>query len=114
MGKDMSRVAKVIYFCAGESCTRKGSDSLIPETRALLKTQGLHEVTHTVKTLCAGQCEHGPIVAVQPDNTWYREMDIPKSVRMVREHIAAGRPIAPYFLASGPESIAEPLYLERN
>ena len=45
MGKDMGRVEKVIYFCAGGPCTQKGSALLIRETRVLLKTEGLHVPT---------------------------------------------------------------------
>jgi (2Fe-2S) ferredoxin len=98
MGKDMSRVKKVIYFCAGGPCTQKGSGLLIRETRALLKTEGLQAATHTVKTLCSGHCEHGPILAVQPDNLWYREMDAEKSEKVIRDHIMEGRPVEAWFL----------------
>jgi (2Fe-2S) ferredoxin len=107
MGKDMSRVAKVIYFCAGGPCTQKGSGLLIRETRALLKTEGLQAATHTVKTLCAGHCEHGPIVAVQPDNVWYREMDVEKSDRVIRDHIIAGRPVEAWRLDAGEGRMGE-------
>ena len=97
----MSRVKNVIYFCAGGPCTQKGSGLLIRETRALLKTEGLHAATHTVKTLCAGHCEHGPIMAVQPDNVWYREMDVEKSDRVIRDHIMGGRPAVAWLLDAG-------------
>jgi (2Fe-2S) ferredoxin len=107
MGKDMRRVKNVIYFCAGGPCTQKGSGLLIRETRALLKTEGLQAATHTVKTLCAGHCEHGPIVAVQPDNVWYREMDVEKSDRMIRDHIMEGRPVEAWLLHSSDGGIGE-------
>lgn len=98
MGKDLGRVEKVVYFCAGGTCAQKGADHLIRETRALLRTVGQYGRTHTVKTHCAGQCEHAPVLSVQPDNTWYRNMDAEKSERVIREHIMAGAPVNEFVL----------------
>lgn len=112
MGKNLKPVGKVIYFCAGSPCAQKGAENLIRETRALLKTEGQYRITHTVKTQCAGQCEQGPILAVQPDNIWYRNMDLEKSERVVREHIMAGIPVDDFILHSqgegGQEEFSSP------
>jgi (2Fe-2S) ferredoxin len=93
MGKDLQRVEKTLYLCAGGPCVQKGAESLIRETRALLRMEGAYGWTHTVKTHCAGQCEHGPVFAVQPDNTWYRNLDSEKCGRIIREHILEGTPV---------------------
>lgn len=105
MGKDLTKVGKVMYFCAGGPCVKKGAEGLIRETRALLKTEGLYHSTHTVKTLCSGQCEHGPIMAVQPDNSWYRQLDARKCERVVREHILGNQPVTDLALYTGEDNI---------
>jgi (2Fe-2S) ferredoxin len=104
-GKDMGRVKQTVYFCAGGPCTQKGSGLLIRETRALLKTEGLHSTIHTIKTLCTSHCDRGPIIAVQPDNLWYEKMDVEKSERVIREHILENRPVEAWFLDAGAPAV---------
>lgn len=98
MGKNLELAGRILYFCAGGSCAQKGAEHLIRETRALLKTEGQYGMTHTVKTHCAGQCEHGPVLAVHPDNIWYGNMDCVKSERVVRGHLMAGIPVDEFIL----------------
>jgi (2Fe-2S) ferredoxin len=97
-GKDMRRVERTIYFCAGGSCAQKGSGLLIRESGALLRTEGLHSRVHTIKTLCTSHCDQGPIMAIQPDNAWYCRMDAEKSGKVIREHVLQGRPREAWFL----------------
>jgi (2Fe-2S) ferredoxin len=94
----MRRVERTLYFCAGGSCLQKGSGMLIRETQALLKTEGLHSRVHSVKTQCTSHCDQGPIMAIQPDNSWYCRMDAEKSGKVIHEHILQGRPLEAWIL----------------
>lgn len=87
MGKDLIKVNKTLYICTGGTCNRKGAMKNLKEIRAALKIKGMHDSTHTIRTLCAGQCENGPIVMVYPDNVVYKEVDIPISEKIISEHL---------------------------
>ncbi len=105
MGKNLNNVSKILYFCTGGCCTRNGAEEIIRETRALLKTENQYQNTHTVKTLCSGQCEHAPVMMVQPDNIWYKEIDEQKGKRIVEEHIIGDKPVHEFMLYNGIEKI---------
>ncbi len=105
MGKDLTKVGKLMYFCGGGSCLGKGAERLFKETRAMLKTGGLYPTTHIVKTFCNGQCEHGPVMVVQPDNIWYRQMDERKLEKIVRDHIIGNQPVREFALYTGDDNI---------
>lgn len=74
MGKDLTKVDHTVFVCMGGTCKKAGSEENMRELRCAIKMAGLHEVTHTVKTLCLGQCENAPVMFIQPDNTWYKRM----------------------------------------
>lgn len=74
MGKDLTNVDHTVFVCTGGTCKKAGAEENMRELRCAIKMAGLHEVTHTVKTLCQGQCENAPVIFIQPDNTWYKQM----------------------------------------
>jgi len=93
MGKNLTKVNKTLYICTGGTCNRKGAMKNLRELRAALKIKGMHENTHTIRTLCAGQCENGPIIMSYPDNVIYKEVDIPTTERLINEHIIKDEPL---------------------
>ena len=74
MGKDLTKVNHTIFICNGGSCKKQGAEDTVRELRCALKMEGLHETTHTIKTLCMGQCENAPVMFLEGDNTWYKRM----------------------------------------
>jgi|GEM_PF-940470 len=93
MGKDLTKVNKTLYICTGGACNRKGAMESLRELRATLKIKGMHENTHTIRTLCVGQCENAPIVMSYPDNVIYKEVDIPTTEKIINDHIIKGKPV---------------------
>lgn len=91
MGKDLTKVDKTVYVCTGGTCNNKGGMESLKELRGSLKMKGLHSTTHTIRTLCTGQCENGPIMMVYPDGVIYKEVDIATTEQIVDEHIVANK-----------------------
>jgi (2Fe-2S) ferredoxin len=74
MGKDLTKVTNTVFVCNGGTCKKNGAEENTRELRCAIKMAGLHEVTHTVKTLCQGQCENAPVLFLNPEGGWYKRM----------------------------------------
>jgi (2Fe-2S) ferredoxin len=74
MGKDLTKVTNTVFICNGGTCKKNGAEENTRELRCAIKMAGLHEVTHTVKTLCLGQCENAPVLFLNPEGQWYKRM----------------------------------------
>lgn len=93
MGKDLTKVEKIIFMCSGTACAKKGSGESILALRGCIKEQGLKEQVHTIKVVCTDQCENGPIMLVHPDGIWYKEVDKSRAEDIVSSHILKGQPL---------------------
>ena len=60
-----------IILCGGTGCRASGSRLLIDAVRDELVKQGLEKSVQMRATGCHGFCEQGPIVIVEPGNTFY-------------------------------------------
>jgi (2Fe-2S) ferredoxin len=94
MGKDLTKLNQTVFICNGGSCKKQDADALTREMRCELKMAGLHETTHTIKTLCMGQCENAPVMYTEADNTWYKQMNFERVSLMV-DHLASDNGQAP-------------------
>ncbi len=61
-----------------------------------LREAGLKEEFRVNKAGCLGQCGHGPIVVVYPDNVWYSHVTPAEGVRIWEEHVLGGRKVAEF------------------
>jgi len=61
---------KRIMVCSGTGCTSSKSDLLLKKLQEEVKKQGLKNVT-VEKTGCFGFCAKGPIVVIDPEETFY-------------------------------------------
>jgi (2Fe-2S) ferredoxin len=87
MGKDLTKVKKIVFMCSGATCHKKGAEQNIIALRTSIKDNALTEQVHTIKTLCSGQCESGPMMLVYPDGVWYKEMDVSRAENLVTCHL---------------------------
>ncbi len=75
------------------SCGERGADSLFDRLKALVRERGLDGRVMVNRTYCLKHCSRGPVLAVQPDNTWYAgvaEADLPE---ICSSHLEQGRPV---------------------
>lgn len=91
VGKDLTKVDKIIFMCSGFTCNKKGGEENIVALRACIKENALEAQVHTIKTLCTGQCESGPIMFVYPDGVWYKEMTESRAEEVITVHVMHDR-----------------------
>jgi NADP-reducing hydrogenase subunit HndC len=89
----MSKYSKHLLVCGGTSCHSSESDAIVWNLRDELEARGLSETVQVIVTGCFGFCEHGPIVKVMPDNTFYVGVKPEDAQTIVDEHIIKGRKV---------------------
>ncbi|OHX44749.1 (2Fe-2S) ferredoxin domain-containing protein [Cytobacillus oceanisediminis] len=82
---NLDGVSKHLLICNGKTCMKNGAEEVTETVRGELKNLALQQEIHTTKTLCNGQCKHGPIVVLYPDGAWYKEMNKIKSEELIRQ-----------------------------
>lgn len=85
--KDLTKVKKHLFLCAGGSCKLLGSEDGAEAVRSAIAERGLSDEIHTTKTLCNGRCKDGPIIIAQPDGIWFKKMVKEKAESFVGEYL---------------------------
>jgi NADH:ubiquinone oxidoreductase subunit F (NADH-binding)/(2Fe-2S) ferredoxin len=89
----MSKYSMHLLVCGGTGCHASESDAIVCNLRDELEAKGLMESVQVIKTGCFGFCEKGPIVKVQPDNTFYVQVKPDDAQTIVDEHVIKGRKV---------------------
>jgi (2Fe-2S) ferredoxin len=80
-----------VFVCVtGGVCPEAGAEQVHAAMKDLAKQVCGPVRVRVNKSGCLGQCGHGPIVAVYPENVWYagvRAEDVPE---IVERHLARG------------------------
>ncbi|GBR75795.1 Fe-hydrogenase HydB [Candidatus Termititenax persephonae] len=88
-----SAYQKVVLVCGGTGCESSKSDLIYQNLRQGAQDAGLTNV-QVIKTGCFGFCEKGPIVKVQPDESFYVEVKPEDAAEIVAEHLVKGQEVA--------------------
>ena len=80
-----------VLVCGGTGCTSSGSKAIREKLAEELKAKGLDEEVKIVQTGCFGLCEHGPIMIVYPEGTFYSRVTVEDVPEIVSEHLLKGR-----------------------
>ena len=91
--KDLTKCEKHLFLCNGSSCSENGAEDVIKTIRDEIRAHGLHDQIHTTRTLCNGRCDDGPIVIVEPEGLWYKQVGIKGAKKIVYDHLKNNRPI---------------------
>ncbi|MFX1481556.1 MAG: NADH-quinone oxidoreductase subunit NuoF [Promethearchaeota archaeon] len=84
---------RTVFICRGTGCESSKSETLHKMLLEEVKKQKLDKKVEIKKTGCHGFCQQGPIVAIEPEGTFYamvKESDIPK---IIESHIGRGEPV---------------------
>ena len=80
-----------VLVCGGTGCTSSGSRQIRERLAEELKAQGLENEVKIVQTGCFGLCEHGPIMIIYPEGTFYSRVTPDDVHEIVSEHLLKGR-----------------------
>ncbi|MDI6793085.1 MAG: NADH-ubiquinone oxidoreductase-F iron-sulfur binding region domain-containing protein [bacterium] len=75
--------SKIVTLCAGTGCCASGCLPVLASLRDELEAQGLAQKIKIRTTGCHGFCEQGPLMVIEPGNTFYRWIkveDVPEIV----------------------------------
>ncbi len=73
------------------SCDSAGGEALRNAMKAEVKRRKLAPLVRANKAGCLEQCEHGPTVAIYPQNIFYGGVTVADVPRIVEETIIGGR-----------------------
>jgi len=89
----MSEYSMHILLCGGTGCKSAESGVIAENIRKSLKEKNLENKVQVISTGCFGFCEKGPIVKIEPDNTFYVSVKPSDAEEIVAEHIVKGRKV---------------------
>lgn len=90
----MSEYSMHVLICGGTGCKSAESDIIAENIRKSLRENNLENKVQVILTGCFGFCEKGPIVKIEPDNTFYVSVTPADAEEIVNEHLIKGRKIA--------------------
>lgn len=85
MASEKNTPHKLIYICTGDKCKKRGSKEISKLLRSYAEKHGLHQVG-IIKTHCTDNCKLGPVVCLQPENSWHFHVDEQKAIALLKHH----------------------------
>ncbi len=97
----MAKPEKFVYVCVNQrpeghprgSCSMHGAREVITKFSESIEGQGLSGRVSLIQSGCMGPCNEGPVVAVFPDNVWYRGVAVGDVGEIVSEHLEGDKPV---------------------
>ena len=93
LAAENKRCNRFITVCGGTGCKSSDSDRIILRLQEEIKIAGLEDEVTVSVTGCFGFCEKGPIVKINPDNTFYIHVTPDDAQEIVKVHLLEGRPV---------------------
>ena len=83
-----------VFVCiSGGTCPSQGAEAVHAAMKDLAKRVCGPVAVRVNKSGCLGQCGHGPVVAVYPENVWYAGVRVEDVPEIVERHLVGGRPV---------------------
>ncbi|WP_337488054.1 NADH-quinone oxidoreductase subunit NuoF [Phascolarctobacterium faecium] len=87
----MQHIRAHVLICGGTGCKSAGSKEVQLAFSRAIETKGLSDEVMVVETGCHGFCEHGPLVIVYPEGTFYCQVKAEDVEEIVESHLFKGR-----------------------
>ena len=83
----MQHIRAHVLVCGGTGCKSAGSKEVQLEFAKQLEQKGLSDEVMIVETGCHGFCEHGPLVIIYPEGTFYCRVKPEDVEEIVESHL---------------------------
>lgn len=87
----MQHIRAHVLICGGTGCKSAGSKEVQLAFSRAIEAKGLSDEVMVVETGCHGFCEHGPLVIVYPEGTFYCQVKAEDVEEIVERHLFKGR-----------------------
>lgn len=87
----MQHIRAHVLICGGTGCKSAGSKEVQLAFSRAIEAKGLSDEVVVVETGCHGFCEHGPLVIVYPEGTFYCQVKAEDVEEIVESHLFKGR-----------------------
>lgn len=87
----MQHIRAHVLICGGTGCKSAGSKEVQLAFSRAIEAKGLSDEVMVVETGCYGFCEHGPLVIVYPEGTFYCQVKAEDVEEIVESHLFKGR-----------------------
>ena len=82
---------KHILICGGTGCKSANADKILSELNRSIEKYGLQDKVKVIMAGCFGFCAKGPIVKIEPDDTFYVQVTPEDSEDIIKNHILYGK-----------------------
>lgn len=107
----MGQFEKHVFVCTGgKTCTSQDSAATFTLLKEGLRAAGVAQRVRVNHSGCMGQCGHGPMVVVYPEDVWYHGVDMVAAQRILDEHLLGGVPVESqrYVAPPGENKVPKP------
>jgi len=86
---------KKVIVCCGTGCLANGAKGILDEFKSVLSKKKIKNfaVEAVTETGCHGFCEQGPLVAIEPEGTFYTKVKVKDIAEIVEESIRGNKVI---------------------
>jgi len=91
-----SSLERHVLICGGGSCISSGCAEAREITEKFIKEAGLEGKVGLTFTGCMGLCALGPVMLVEPERTFYVNVDAKKAAEIVDRHLIGGKIVKKY------------------
>ena len=90
----MGQYQRHVFVCtSGKTCPTQDSKDVFSTLRAAVVEAGIKDRVRINHSGCLGQCGHGPMVVVYPEDVWYHGVTPADATRIASEHLVNGTPV---------------------
>ena len=99
----MGQYEKHVFVCtSGKTCKAAGSAETFEYLKHAARDAGIAQRVRVNHSGCTGQCGHGPMVVVYPEDVWYGAVTVERAGRIFTEHLVQGMPVEEFRYIAPP------------
>lgn len=99
----MGQYEKHVFVCtSGKTCKAADSAATFEYLKGAAREAGIAQRVRVNHSGCTGQCGHGPMVVVYPEDVWYGAVTVERARRIFTEHLMGNAPVEEYRYVAPP------------